>query len=209
VILRVTAALVVALGLVALLAFLQVVGKAPWSPPAMRHLRAMKERTAAPDSIAPIAFADFDSLPARLSPAECARIERRGVALDCYVQRLLTASDGDIHFELVETPRTPARPDTAYVTAELTPQWAGGSAAWGFESLVALLRPMRGGAVPWPAGPRRARISGWLLDDFQNDERPTAGAVESHRRRSDWEIHPITRIELWSDSLGRFVDVPR
>jgi len=209
VILRLAALLAVLLGVVTLLLFLQIVGKAPWSPPEMRHLRAMKDRTATPDSLAPLRAADFESLPRGRPLAEYAPLERRGVSLEGYTQRLLTSMDGDIHFELVATPRLPGGPDTTYVTAELTPQWGRGSERWTFEGLVASLRPNHGGATAWDSGPRRARVSGWLLYDFQYDQRYSQEALRRGARFSGWEIHPVTRIEVWSDSLGRFEDLPR
>jgi hypothetical protein len=175
----------------------------------MRHLRAMKERAVAPDSLAPFAAADFAALPHRVPLDAYARLERRGVSFDGCVQRLLTAADGDIHFELVAFPRGPESGDTTYVTAELTPRWGDGSVRWSYERLVASLRPDSGGVTAWDAGPRRARIGGWLLYDFQYDQPPRPDARPANLRLTGWEIHPITRIELWDDSLRRFVDLPR
>ena len=208
-ILRLAALLAVVLGLAALLGYLQLVGKAPWSPPEMRHMRAMKDRTAAPDSIALFTLADVESLPHGLPLAAYAALEQRGVSFAGYVQRMLTAPDGDTHFELVATPRRPGGPDTCYVTAEVTPQWFEGSASWAYESLVASLRPNHGGATFWNSGPRLARVSGWLLFDFQYDSPVGPDALQQGARVSGWEIHPVTRIELWSDSLHQFVDLPR
>ena len=147
-ILRLAALGAAVLGLVVLLFFLQLVGKAPWSPPEMRHLRTLKDRTAAPDRLAPFTATDFESLPRGRPLAEYARLEARGVSFDGYVQHLLTSKDGDIHFELAATRRPPGGPDTAYVTAELTPQWGRGSEHWSYENLVATLRPNRGGTTP-------------------------------------------------------------
>lgn len=206
-ILRLAALGAVVLGLVVFLFFLQLVGKAPWSPPEMRHLRAMKDRVAAPDSVAPFSVADFASLPHGRPLAEYARLEERGVSFDGYVQNLLTSSDGDIHFELAPTRRLPGGPDTVYVTAELTPQWGSGSGPWSFENLVAILRPNRGGATPWDTGPRHVRVSGWLLYDHQYDVRYDREALRRGARLTGWEIHPVTRIEVWeaADSAWREV----
>jgi len=207
--LRLTAALAVLLGLAALFGYLQIVGKAPWSTPEMRHLRAMKDRASAPDEVAPFTMAAFESLPHGQPLARFAPIERRGASFTGYVQRMLHAPDGDTHFELVPTPRLPGGPDTAYVTAELTPQWYEGSDSWSYPSLVAALKPNHGGETPWDSGPRRVRVSGWLLYDFQFDVRVNAGLIANSGRVSGWEIHPVTRIELWSDSLQRFTDLAR
>ena len=209
-ILRVCAALALALGVAAFLLFLGLVGKAPWSPPEMRRLRARKDRVEAPSAYDAVTVADIESLPHGVTPAARAGLEARGVSFDGWVQRMLTAPDGDFHFELVGTPRRPGGPDTCYVTAEITPQWSRGSETWAYESLVALLRPNQGGATPWDGGPRRARVSGWLLHDYQHDIVPSSWSLRNGAPRlSGWEIHPVTRLELWSDSLGRFVDVPR
>ena len=208
-ILRLTAVLAVVFGLTALLGYLQIVGKAPWSTPEMRHLRAMKDRASAPGRLAPFTDGDFASLPRDLPPESCGRFEARGVSFDGYVQRLVVAPDGDTHFELVSAPRRPGARDTAYVTAELTPQWRGESDRWAFEGLVASLRPNHGGATAWDSGPLRARVSGWLLYDFQHDVRHSPDALAHGARVAGWEIHPITRLELWRDSLGRFADLPQ
>jgi hypothetical protein len=207
VILRLAALGAVVLGLVVFLFFLQLVGKAPWSPPEMRHLRAMKDRASAPDRLAPFTLADFESLPQRRPLAEYARLEQRGVSFDGYVQNLLTATDGDSHFELVGTRRLPGGPDTAYVTAEVTPQWSCGSVPWSFENLVAILRPNRGGATPWDQGPRHVRVSGWLLYDFQDDPLPVPGALERRLRLTGWEIHPVTRIEVRDEADSAWREV--
>ena len=208
-ILRLAALLAVVLGLTALLGYLQLVGKAPWSTPEMRHLRAMKDRTAAPDSVASFTLAEVESLPHGLPLAAYAALERRGASFTGYVQRMLTAPDGDTHFELVATPRRPGGPDTCYVTAEVTPRWSEGSASWAYENLVASLRPNHGGETFWDSGPCLARVSGWLLYDVQQDFRPSPDALQRGARVSGWEIHPVTGIELWSDSLHQFVDLPR
>ena len=207
-ILRFAALGAVVLGLVMLLLYLQAVGKAPWSSPEMRHLRIMKDREVAPGRLAPFTAADFESLPHGRTLAEVARLEARGVSFDGYVQRLLTAKDGDIHFEMAATRRLPGGPDTAYLTAELTPQRGRGSDRWSYENLVATLRPNRGGTTPWETGPRRARVSGWLLYDFQYDDLDGSGAPRRMPRLTGWEIHPITRIEVWeaADSAWREVE---
>jgi len=59
----------------------------------------------------------------------------------------------------------------------------------------------------WDGGPRRVRLTGWLTYDF-----PYEGAHNRPGfppRIASWEIHPVTRIELWDDTLAAFVDYPR
>ncbi len=208
-ILRLVAGLALLLGIAALAAYLLLVGRGPLASPAGRHLRAMKERRDAPTAVMPFTLADFHALPHDAPMAEVAALERRGVSLEGYVQRMLRASDGDTHLEIVVTPRAPGGPDTAYVTAEIAMPWRRGSRAWSYESLLAAFRPNHGGATAWEAGPRRVRVTGWLLYDFQHDVRPSQYSLIHGSRVTGWEIHPVTRIELWDDSLHGFVDHPR
>jgi hypothetical protein len=208
VIVRIAAGFAFVLGVTALMGYLHVLGKGPFATLEMRHLREMKERTTAPASYAPVTFEDFAALPHRLSVAEYSAIERRGVSLEGYVQNMLRASDGDIHLEIVP------RPDSAgavqmYVTGEITPGFTRGSPRWRFEALAAELRPDRGTRTPWPGGPRLARFRGWLLFDFQYDDSLGLWTDEPALRMTGWEIHPVTGIELWHDSLARFVEYPR
>jgi hypothetical protein len=208
VIVRIAAAIAFTLGALALLGYLHLLGKGPFASLEMRHLRAMKDRTEPPREYAAYAFEDFDGLPRRLSVAEYSAIERRGVSLEGYVQRMLRAPDGDIHLEIVPRPDSTGAPQI-YVTGEITPAFARESPRWRFETLSAELRPPLGVPAAWPRGPRRARFRGWLLFDFQhNDSLGTRGGG-ANPRMTGWEIHPVTGIELWSESLERFVEYPR
>ena len=202
-ILRLAALGAVVLGLVVFLFFLQLVGKAPWSPPEMRHLRAMKDRAAAPDSVAPFSVADFASLPHGRPLAEYARLEERGVSFDGYVQNLLTSSDGDIHFELAPTRRLPGGPRHRVRHRRADP-----AVGQRLRSLVVREpgrdpAPEPGGATPWDTGPRHVRVSGWLLYDFQYDVRSDREALRRATRLTGWEIHPVTRIEVWEAARFR------
>ena len=134
--------------------------------------------------------------------------EARGVSLEGYIQNMLRASDGDLHLEVAASPRHGTYSDTAYVTAEITPQWAHSHPHWTFQDLAPVMRPALGGPAPWPGGTRRMRISGWLMYDWQHDE-PYGRLRNSHTapRLTGWEIHPVTRIEAWDDTLARFVVV--
>ena len=208
-ILRLAAALALVLGVVGLLLFLAIVGKAPWSPPELRHLRAMKDRRTAPERYLPLTVAGFAALPAGLPLAAYAPLERRAVSFDGYVQRMVTAPDGDLHFELVAAPGASGTADAAYVTAELTPQWGAGSDAWSLESLLVRLRVGRGGITARDEPPRRVRVSGWLLYDLQFDQRWPRGAAGRESRVSGWEIHPVTRIEIREAADSAWREVPR
>lgn len=208
--LRIAAALSVALGAAALLAFLHVLGEGPFASAEARHLRAMKDRTAAPSEVTPTSLEAMAALPHARSLADYETIERRGVSLEGYVQHLLRASDGDLHLEVVANPVSPAGWDTAYVTAEITPSVRRSAPGWSYETLVERFHPRLGGVTPWADGTRRVRLTGWLLYDWQYDHpthpgRPGPAAA----RLTGWEIHPVTRIEVWSAARSRFEDVPR
>jgi hypothetical protein len=212
--LRLAAALALLVGVTGLLGYLHLVGKGPTASLEARHLRDMKDRTEEPDTLAPISFHEFAALPEHRSVAEYSALERRGVALEGWVQRMLVASDGDFHIELAPRPPVPGGRDTVYATAEITPQWRRGAPAWGFEPLLAALRPQDGGPRPWSAGPRRVRLGGWLLYDAPavtraSDRGDGTAARPKTQRISKWEIHPVTRVELWDEERNGFVELPR
>lgn len=216
-ILRLAAALALLVGAAGLLLFLQVVGKGPFASAEARHLRLMKDRLDPPPALLPATFADFAALPHARPVAEYAPLETRGVVLEGYAQRMIWSSDGDVHVEVLSSWRKPGLPETTYVSAEITPRWRRGSTRWQYDHLLAELRPNFGGTTPWEMGPQRMRLSGWLLYDFQYDgpygaPNPHGAAIRPARspmRLSGWEIHPVTRIELWDDSLQAFVEYPR
>ena len=223
--LRVAAGLALAVGIGMLFSYFYWIGESPISGGDERHLREMKERTFAPDTVVPYSFAAFVALPHGRPLVEFAAIERRGVSLEGYVEHAELSSDGDYHLSLGPPPPhpptvpspTPPPSSTVFLpilTAELTPRWQRGSTTWQWEPLLAALRPQTRGGLPWPSRPRRVRVSGWLLYDFQYDEpflknqRPHLPAATPYRL-TGWEIHPVTRLELWDDSLLAFVEYPR
>jgi hypothetical protein len=205
---RLLAATTLALGVFALLGGLALLGKGPGVPRELRALRAGKGRTAVPGRYEPWTADSFVALPHGRPLAVYAPLERKGVSLEGWVQRTMLAGDGDLHIEIVATRRASGGPDTAYVTGEVTPQWRrpGG---WTNEGLLALFRPNRGGVTPWAAGPRRVRVSGWLLYDWQYDRRPSSWSLlYGAPRLTGWEIHPVTRIEVWDDARRDWREVP-
>ena len=204
-ILRAAAAVSLLAGLSACAWYLHLIGKSPIAGLAARHMREMKDRTELPARLAPTTFAEIGGLPHGLSVAEYSGIERRSVSLDGYIQRMVRASDGDLHLEIVPALHRPDDPALMYVTGEITPQWHRRSEAWSYPRLVEQLRPTRGGVTAWERGTRRVRISGWLLYDYEYPD----FSSPANRRMTSWEIHPVTRIELWDDSLGRFSEYPR
>lgn len=205
--LRITAALVLLAGLIAFGGYLDLIGITPWTNAARRHLRDMKDRRDAPAATQAMTLGDFEALPHNLSLAGYAGLERRGVTLEGYVQQMLDSSDGDIHLEIATTPRAMAGPDTTYVTGEITPRWRDGS-RWTYAALLQALRPNRGGVTWWLGGPRRARFTGWLLYD-RYDHVPSQYSRQHGARATGWEIHPVTAIAVWDDSLGAFTELAR
>jgi hypothetical protein len=211
--LRIAALGAVMLGVSLFVAYLHWIGRGPLSTPVDRHLREMKERTAAPASLDALTMTDFQALPHGRPLAEFAALEQRGVSLEGYTQFANIAADGDYHLSLTDTP-----PQSLFnhrtVTAEVTPEFSRGSARWTWERLTAELRPLSWLLPSWPGGPRRVRISGWLLYDFQYDapflpQKAPIIPARVHRRLTGWEIHPVTRIEIWDEARGGFVDYPR
>jgi len=208
--LRLAAALALLAGALALAAYLHVMGHGPLAGAAASHLRAMKERRAAPTSLEIMTLERFAALPHFAPLATVAAIERRGVTMEGYAQRVMRAVDDDIHLEIAPTPRAPQGPDTVYATAEITPGVRGDSPRWRYEALVAAMRPNHGGSAAWDGGPRRVRVTGWLLYDYQYDAPPSESARRDEAPRiSGWEIHPVTRIEVWDEARGRYQDYPR
>jgi hypothetical protein len=204
--LRIAAAGAVVLGATILVLYLNELGKAPWSPAPKRHLREMKERTALPQRYDPMTFAAMAALPRSAPLAEYAAIERRAVSLEGYVQRIVRAPDGDIHLDFADTLDAEGRL-VPYLSAEITPQWHIQSGTWRFERVMALMRPRIGGPARWDDPPRRLRLSGWLMYDYPYENEAPVFGFPPHRTL--WEIHPVTRIEAWDDSLARFVEFAR
>jgi len=204
--LRIAAAVSLVMGVTILLLYLDKVGTAPWSTPPERHLRAMKERTSLPAAYDSVSFAEMVALPRERPLAEYAPLEQRAVSLEGFVQRMTRSPDGDMHLDFADTLESEGRL-VPFLSAEITPQWHMGSPRWRFERLVALFRPYIGGPTRWDDPPRRARLSGWVMNDYTHKPEPHAYGFPDFLTR--WEIHPVTRIETWDDSLARFVELPR
>ena len=183
-------------------------GHGPLATTETRHLRAMKDRAQAPAGCMDMALADFPALPARLPLAEFERIERRGIRVEGYVQRIESAFDGDLHLTVVAAPSAAPGRGERYVSAEITPRWREGSRYWTLEGLAEALGSHHSGAASGARHPRRARLSGWFTYDFWFDALP-AWAFDRERRVTGWEIHPVTRIEVWDDAEAKFVELPR
>ena len=207
---RNAAGVALALGAGALLMFMHQLGEGPFSGPPARHLRRMKDRVEAPRRIEPTSLAAMAALPHGRLPAEVDSIERHAVSLEGYVQHVMHATDGDIHLEIIDHPVAAGGWDSAYVSAEITPRVRGTGAGWNYERLIERLRPLIGGVTAWADSARRVRITGWLLYDWQYDNPPQPGRSPMRSPRlTGWEIHPVTRIEIWNADSSGFEDLPR
>jgi hypothetical protein len=210
VIVRSLAVLIFALGASLLVGALALLGRAPGLPERTRHLRLMKDRAEAPSEVLDYHMADFLSLPHRLSLAERRDLEGHGVRMSGWVQRIVLSGDADLHLELAENQRHLGERDTAYVVAEITPPWRTGARSWSYESLLVAFRPNHGGPAPWEQGPRRVRLTGWLtLDHARDHPVSTWSLMYSSPRSTGWEMHPVTRIELWDEATSNWRELRR
>jgi hypothetical protein len=211
---RLTATLSLVLGIGLLMAFFWWASEGPLASAQARHLREMKGRHDAPANFASFTFDSFAALPHARPLAEYAPIERRGASLVGYARWMHSSMDGDYHLNLAPIPAPLSDQKVMPVTGEITPSWRRGSNRWRWERLAAEMRPHEWGVPDWPQPPRLVRLSGWLMYDFEYDApyghpRKALPGSSLSRRLTGWEIHPVTRIELWDDSLRRFVEYPR
>lgn len=209
---RLLATLSLVLGVGVFLASLWRANEGPFVSAPGRHLHAMKERRDAPATFTAYTFDSFAALPHMGPLAEYAQLERRGVSLVGYARWLTNSTDGDYHLDLTPVPSPLGDTRIMPVTAEITSWWRRGSRRWRWERLAAELRPHEWGVPDWPRPPRLVRISGWLMYDFEYDapyghpRQPVFAYGTQSRRLTGWEVHPVTGIELWDDSLHRFVE---
>ena len=193
--------IVFVLGATVLIIGLALLGRGIGLPEQTRHMRAMKDRTEPPFEVRDVTMDFFAGLPHRPPMSVRESFEREGVRMQGWVQRILLSGDGDVHLELVEKRRGAGERDTVYVVAEITPPWRDQRRGWAYESLLVAFRPNTGGATAWDAGPRRVRLTGWLMYDHAYDKPVSDWSLQFGKaRRTGWEIHPVTGIELWDDA---------
>jgi hypothetical protein len=54
------------------------------------------------------------------------------------------------------------------------------------------------------------RLTGWLCYDYQYDDLPSTWSLQfGLARRSGWEMHPVTKIELWNPADSAYVELRR
>jgi len=190
--------------LVALLTLIGIEGRGPFTTAAAQHLRKLKDRTGAPDSVQDMTFDEFVRLPAHPTPEVRESLESRGVRLEGYVEHIRHASDGDFHLDVTFTPRASGGGAQPFLTAEVTPAWRHMVPGWTYDSLCRAFRSSESGQAAEPA---RVRLTGWLLYDNYVGLLPRAIDPHGVERVNAWEIHPVTHIEVWDESQKRMVDL--
>jgi len=197
-------------GAAALVVGLALLGRGIGLPEQTRHLRAMKDRAEPPEQVRDVDMNFFAALPHGAPMSVRAPLERQGVRMQGWVQRILLSGDGDVHLELAQFRRTADDRDSVYVVAEITPPWRNQRRGWAYESLLVAFRPNSGGPTAWDAGPRRVRLTGWLMYDHPYDKPVSVGSLRYGKaRRTGWEIHPVTDIELWDDAAQGWRELVR
>jgi len=145
-------------------------------------------------------------------------LEKRAVTMEGYLVRIQQLADGttyahllrrgDIHLEMAPAPDfEPEGSSAQHVICEVTVPFQWRHQRWNLEGLAPLAGSVTDKLIghTYPGGTpggARVRISGYLLDDFVH-----CAAVGTSRATA-WEIHPVTRLEVWSEQRGRFEPVP-
>jgi hypothetical protein len=197
-------------GAAALIGGLALLQRGIGLPEQTTHMRAMKDRVEPPDSVRDVDMNFFAELPHHALMPVRESFEREGVRMQGWVQRILLSGDGDVHLEVAENRRVSGERDTVYVVAEITPPWRSERRGWAYESLLVAFRPNSGGATAWDAGPRRVRLTGWLMYDHSYDKPASEWSLRFGKaRRTGWEIHPVTGVELWDDATQGWRELAR
>jgi hypothetical protein len=185
------------------------------------HLLQAKLRTSVPKSYEPISFDQFVALKPNcpfdesMAP-DIDRNEKRGVMLEGYLVRLVQLAGGvtylhltnrgDIHLEISAAPDFHGiAPSSQRIICEITVPFQWRHKRWNLEGLAPLATAVKdnltGHIYPGgTSGGARVRVSGYLMDDFIH-------CLSVGRWRATvWEIHPITRLEVWDAKRNAFVD---
>lgn len=149
---------------------------------------------------------------------EIDRLERRAVVMEGYLVRVNQLADGktyahllrrgDIHLEIASAPDFhPAGSSALRVICEVTVAFQWRREHWNLEGLAPLAGLVSDSLIghSYPGGTpggARVRLSGYLLDDFVHC------AAVGDTRATAWEIHPVTKIEVWNDDKKKFEPVP-
>lgn len=125
--------------------------------------------------------------------------EKTGVILQGYLRRVKQegqehcncerADLNDFHMWLIASPTdTPAKS----VVVEATPRWRGANPTWDYHVLQHLV-----------AQHAQIRITGWLMFDQEHPSQLHATSRLPIIRGTLWEVHPVTRIEVFSNGVWR------
>lgn len=181
--------------------------KEPFQPYFLRYQGA---RVAVPTHYTPMTFAEFFALPPlpeEYEQAEWSTVReytQRAVSLEGYIAELRRSTgdemgllrwrEGDIHVHLRETPQPRCSLDgnrREQVVASVTQAFQPPKTGWSYTALLDLCERQA-----------RVRVSGWLLHDFEHVR--DVGDL----RGSAWEIHPVTKIEVWEGGRRSWSPLP-
>jgi hypothetical protein len=149
---------------------------------------------------------------------EINRLEERSVVMEGHLVTVEQLADGktyahlvrrgDIHLEIGAGPEfNPEGSEAQRVICEVTVPFQWRHKSWNLEGLAPLAAWVKDGLIghSYPGGTpggAKVRISGDLLDDFVHC------AAVGDSRATAWEIHPITKIEVWNYNTKRFEPLP-
>ncbi len=188
---------------------LQLAGedREPFQPYFLRYQGA---RVAVPTHYIPMTFTEFFGLPAlpeEYEQAEWTTVReytQRAVSLEGFIAELRRSTSDEmgllkwggngIHVHLREAPQPRCSPDgdrSKQVVAAVTQAFQPPKTGWSYDALLDLCGRQA-----------RVRVSGWLLHDFEHVR--DFGAL----RGSAWEIHPVTKIEVWDRERHSWSPLP-
>jgi hypothetical protein len=163
------------------------------------YLRYQKARVAIPKRYTPMTFAEFyalPDLPEEYGQADWTTVRaytERAVSVEGYIAGVRPSSAGDINAYLREHQQPRCVPDEnrgAQIVTEVTRAFQSPKTGWSYRAFLDLCDRQT-----------RVRFSGWLLHDFEHVQ--DVGDVQG----SAWEIHPVTRIEVWDLTRHRWDDL--
>ncbi len=163
------------------------------------YFDSQKNRVTIPSHYESLTFVDFLALPSFHGEYEQSdwttvrAYNQRGVSLEGYIAEVPPSTGGTIHLHLRDArqPRCfPGGPRQTQLVANVTPAFQPPKTGWSHDALFDLCRNQT-----------RVRLSGWLLHDYQGVRDVEDG------RGSAWEIHPVTKIEVWDLTGKRWVEL--
>ncbi len=173
-----------------------IAGASPWQ---YVYLLRQKRRVRMPSSYTPLTWAAFlqlPELPKAYGAADWRTVRaysRRGVSLEGYVAEILRMHDGDLHVNLRSTPPPHCFPKgqrEEQIVTEVTPDFQPPTTGWSYAALRDLCERQS-----------KVRVGGWLMHDFPHTGNHTW-------RVTMWEIHPVTRLEVWDDDYHAWRSIP-